>query len=206
MKKKEQQFEDFELDLSNMGKASEIKNDKAVSEKKGYKNIYLSQDAIKLLEKVTLTLKIDDSKFTQGDAVQVGIKLLAKEKGIKPNSSIMDIEEIKKLPKAKQILLVQDIWDSLGKDKDFELSEEVKAELDGRLDRLEKRVCVFKQARKQLKLTQEEIAKLLGTDQGRISRIERGMIVGPYFVKYLKFLDKRQIDIRRVIRHYQYKV
>ena len=83
MKKKEQQFEDFELDLSNIRKASEIKNDKAVSEKKGYKNIYLSQDATKLLEKITLILKIDDSKFTQGDAVHEGIKLLAKEKGIK---------------------------------------------------------------------------------------------------------------------------
>lgn len=45
----------------------------------------------------------------------------------------MDINEIKKLPKAKQILLAQDIWDSLEKDKDIVLSDETKAELDRRI-------------------------------------------------------------------------
>ena len=44
----------------------------------------------------------------------------------------MDITEIKKLPKAKQILLVQDIWDLLEKDA-LELTDEIKAELDNRL-------------------------------------------------------------------------
>jgi len=44
----------------------------------------------------------------------------------------MDITEIKKLPKAKQILLAQDIWDSLEKDG-IELTDEVRAELDSRL-------------------------------------------------------------------------
>ena len=44
----------------------------------------------------------------------------------------MNIKEIKKLPKAKQILLAQDIWDSLEKDG-IELSNEIKSELDSRL-------------------------------------------------------------------------
>lgn len=72
-------------DLVNEGvnkKSGTTKPDKAQSEKKQYKNIYLSQQTIKLLEKVTLTLKIDDSKFTYGDAIYQGITLLAREKGI----------------------------------------------------------------------------------------------------------------------------
>lgn len=43
----------------------------------------------------------------------------------------MDLKDIKKLPKAKQILLVQDIWDSL--EKGFEISDGLKAELDRRI-------------------------------------------------------------------------
>lgn len=45
----------------------------------------------------------------------------------------MDINEIKKLSKAKQILLVQDIWDHLAKDT-LELTDEIKVELDKRLE------------------------------------------------------------------------
>lgn len=48
--------------------------------------------------------------------------------------SNMDIQEIKKLPIAKRILLVQDIWDSLEAKEDIQLTEEVKAELDSRIE------------------------------------------------------------------------
>ena len=46
----------------------------------------------------------------------------------------MDIKEINKLSRTKRILLVQDIWDSLEDKEDLELSEEVKAELDRRIE------------------------------------------------------------------------
>lgn len=46
----------------------------------------------------------------------------------------MDIQEIKKWPKVKRILLVQDIWDSLEDKEDIELTEEVKTELDSRIE------------------------------------------------------------------------
>ena len=49
----------------------------------------------------------------------------------------MDIQDIKKIPRAKRILLVQEIWDSLEHKEDLELSDEVKAELDHRLARHE---------------------------------------------------------------------
>lgn len=44
-------------------------------------------------------------------------------------------KEIKKLPIAKRILLVQDIWDSIEKKQDLALSDEIKAELDNRIER-----------------------------------------------------------------------
>lgn len=46
----------------------------------------------------------------------------------------MDIQEINKLSRTKRILLVQDIWDSLEDKEDIQLSEEVKAELDSRIE------------------------------------------------------------------------
>ena len=68
----------------------------------------------------------------------------------------------------------------------------------------EKPIYGFKQARKHLKLTQDDIAELLGTDQGTISKIESGKIVGPYFVDYLKLLGERKIDLNKIVIHYQY--
>ena len=62
------------------------------------------------------------------------------------------------------------------------------------------------QARDDLDMTQGEIAKLLGTDQGTISKIESGKLLGPYFLSYLKFLAEQQIDLNRVLEHYQYKI
>ncbi len=115
----------------------------------------------------------------------------------------MDIEEIKKLPTTKRIILAQEIWDSIPTE-DIELANAMKKELKSRLDRLEKRVYVFKQARKHLNLTQGDIAESLGTDQGTISKIERGKIVGPYFVSYLKFLEARKIDLNKVIQRYEH--
>jgi len=46
----------------------------------------------------------------------------------------MDIQEINKLSRTKRILLVQDIWDSLEDKQDIELPEEVKTELDSRIE------------------------------------------------------------------------
>ena len=68
----------------------------------------------------------------------------------------------------------------------------------------EKPIYGFKQARKYLKLTQADIAKSLGTDQGTISKIESGKVVGPYFVDYLKFLGERKIDLNRILQHYEH--
>jgi len=49
----------------------------------------------------------------------------------------MDIKEIKKMPVAMRILIVQDIWDSIENKDGIELSEEIKAELDSRIERHE---------------------------------------------------------------------
>ena len=49
----------------------------------------------------------------------------------------MDIKELKKIPVAERILLVQELWDSIeheGK-QEIDLSNEIKAELDKRIDR-----------------------------------------------------------------------
>ncbi|HZJ36055.1 MAG TPA: addiction module protein [Gillisia sp.] len=47
----------------------------------------------------------------------------------------MDINEIKKMPVATRILIAQDIWDSI-EDKDgIELTDEIRAELDSRIER-----------------------------------------------------------------------
>jgi len=47
----------------------------------------------------------------------------------------MDLTEIKKMPPAKRILVVQEIWDSIAEKEEIELTDETKAELDRRLER-----------------------------------------------------------------------
>lgn len=49
---------------------------------KRYKNLYLTVDAIALLNKVTFMEKISNEKYTLGDAIHDGLKLLAKQRGI----------------------------------------------------------------------------------------------------------------------------
>ncbi|MBW8245189.1 addiction module protein [Muricauda oceani] len=46
----------------------------------------------------------------------------------------MDIQDIKKMPVAKRILIAQDIWDSIEDKDSIELSDEMKTELDSRID------------------------------------------------------------------------
>ena len=48
----------------------------------------------------------------------------------------MSIQEINKLSRTKRILLVQKIWDSLEDKQGIELSEEVRIELDSRIEHL----------------------------------------------------------------------
>ncbi|MEO0902759.1 MAG: addiction module protein, partial [Bacteroidota bacterium] len=48
----------------------------------------------------------------------------------------MNIQEIKKLSVAKKIVLAQDIWESI--DDSIELTDEIKAELDSRIERHQK--------------------------------------------------------------------
>lgn len=47
----------------------------------------------------------------------------------------MEIKGIKNIPVAKRILLVQEIWDSIEDKQEIELSDEIKIELDNRLER-----------------------------------------------------------------------
>tara|TARA_A100000171_G_C2136917_1_gene151018 strand:+ start:839 stop:1051 length:213 start_codon:yes stop_codon:yes gene_type:complete len=68
----------------------------------------------------------------------------------------MDLQEIKKIPRAKRILLVQEIWDSLEQKEDLELSDEVKAELDHRLARHESGEATYFS----LEEVREKLAKL----------------------------------------------
>ncbi|GMN12115.1 hypothetical protein MTsPCn9_34480 [Croceitalea sp. MTPC9] len=68
----------------------------------------------------------------------------------------MDIQDIKKIPRAKRILLVQEIWDSLEHKEDLELSDEVKAELDHRLARHESGEATYFS----LEEVREKLAKL----------------------------------------------
>ncbi|SHJ87374.1 hypothetical protein SAMN04487911_14811 [Arenibacter nanhaiticus] len=63
-------------------KAAPKKAAPASEEKKEYKNIYLSESAIKLLHQVTFLEKVNNSGYTFGDAVHEGLKLLAKKKGL----------------------------------------------------------------------------------------------------------------------------
>ncbi len=59
-------------------------------------------------------------------------------------------------------------------------------------------------ARDKLNLTQGELGEKIGTDQGTISKIESGNLLGEYFVKYLKFLaSKKNINVRAVIHSHE---
>tara|TARA_A100000171_G_C2136917_1_gene151017 strand:+ start:583 stop:828 length:246 start_codon:yes stop_codon:yes gene_type:complete len=63
-------------------KKSSSKSESQPAEEKKYKNLYLTTDAIDLLNKVTFMEKATNDKYTLGDAVHDGLKLLAKQKGI----------------------------------------------------------------------------------------------------------------------------
>jgi len=54
----------------------------------------------------------------------------------------MDLTEIKKMPLAKRILLVQEIWDSI-RNESIELTDAVKKELDNRLVRHKRREAKY---------------------------------------------------------------
>ncbi|AWH84151.1 addiction module protein [Flavobacterium album] len=49
----------------------------------------------------------------------------------------MKVKDIEKYSNAEKIILAEQLWDSISK-KDLELSDEIKQELDIRLDRLER--------------------------------------------------------------------
>ena len=53
----------------------------------------------------------------------------------------------------------------------------------------------FKKYRKQLKLSQHEIAESLDTTQTMVSKIERGQLYGRYFVAYLTLLAQKGVDV-----------
>ncbi|GMN12147.1 hypothetical protein MTsPCn9_34160 [Croceitalea sp. MTPC9] len=61
------------------------------------------------------------------------------------------------------------------------------------------------QAREKLNLTQGQIAKGLNTDQGTISKIEAGKVLGPIFLKYLKFLAEKKVNLNKVIELHEFK-
>ena len=61
---------------------SSPKADAQPAEEKQNKKLYLTTDAIDLLNKVTFMEKATNDKYTLGDAVHDGLKLLAKQKGI----------------------------------------------------------------------------------------------------------------------------
>lgn len=49
----------------------------------------------------------------------------------------MKVKDLEKYSNAEKIILAEQLWDSISK-KDLELSDEIKQELDIRLDRLER--------------------------------------------------------------------
>ena len=48
---------------------------------------------------------------------------------------------------------------------------------------------------KELKLDQQEVAKLLNMSQGTISRIESNKLFGKNYKRYLDFLRKKGVDL-----------
>ncbi|WP_367892790.1 helix-turn-helix domain-containing protein [Flavivirga jejuensis] len=56
----------------------------------------------------------------------------------------------------------------------------------------------IKTIRKELNLSQVEIAKLLDMTQSTLSRIERGLLFGESYKKYLDFLRKKGVDLNRL--------
>lgn len=53
----------------------------------------------------------------------------------------------------------------------------------------------FKKYRKQLSLSQVQLAELLNTTQTVVSKIERGELYGRYFVAYLTFLAQNGVNV-----------
>ncbi|MEP1488500.1 MAG: helix-turn-helix transcriptional regulator [Algibacter sp.] len=50
----------------------------------------------------------------------------------------------------------------------------------------------------ELKLDQEEVAKLLSISQPTLSRIENDKLFGKNYKKYLEFLKKKGVDLNRL--------
>ncbi|MEP5601989.1 MAG: helix-turn-helix transcriptional regulator [Algibacter sp.] len=50
----------------------------------------------------------------------------------------------------------------------------------------------------ELKLDQEEVAKLLNLSQSTLSRMENDKLFGRNYKKYLEFLRKKGIDLNRL--------
>ena len=55
----------------------------------------------------------------------------------------------------------------------------------------------FKQYREELNLTQNDIGKLLRTNNSVVSKIENGHLFGQYYVQYLKILSTKGVDLNK---------
>lgn len=56
----------------------------------------------------------------------------------------------------------------------------------------------IKAERKKLKLSQQEVAALIGSNQGDVSKIEKGQLVGRHLFSYIKFLKKKGVDLNKL--------
>ena len=63
-------------------KATKVVNKVIEPSEKEYKSYYLSKSTIDLINKVSLTKKIADSKYSHDDAIREAFVLLAKEIGV----------------------------------------------------------------------------------------------------------------------------